>query len=115
MHSYFNNLLQNNKLNPYIRILTSNNESSPIPHLFVISAKNRDGLIRFLNKKNIPSFVRYPFPVNIVPAFSFIKKDKYIQAEVLSKTTLCLPFHQYLNKKDIRYMVSVIRKFYNKK
>lgn len=115
LYFFFKNSLQKSKLNPYIRVLTSDNKSSPVPHLFVISAQKRDALLKFLNKNNITSYVRYPYAVNTVPAFSFLKKVKYDQAEMLSKETLCLPFHQYLNKRDISYMVSIIKTFYYQK
>lgn len=113
LYFYFKSALQKSKLNPYIRILTSDNKSSPVPHLFVITAKKRDALLKFLNKKNITSYVRYPYAVNTVPAFSFLKKVTYKQAEKLSKEILCLPFHQYLKKRDINYMISIIKTFYS--
>ncbi len=113
LYFYFKSSLQNSKLNPYIRVLTSIIESSPVPHLLVISAKKRDKLLKFLNKNKIPTSIHYPYNVNSIPAFSFLGKQKFIQAEKLTNEILCLPFHQYLSKKNIRYIVDTIAKFYN--
>lgn len=109
---YFKNEILRNNLNRYVRVLSSEKNSSPVPHLFVITAKKRSQLIKFLNNNGISSFVRYPIPIHKVPAFTFFKNKKFPQAEALSKEIICLPFHQYLNKQNIKNIVNTISKFY---
>lgn len=109
----FKAILENKNLQKYLRVLKSSNESTPVPHLFVIAAKKRDQLVKFLTEKGLPVIVRYPYPVSKVPAFSFLKKSTYRNAEKLSKEIVCLPFHHFLKKKDMVYIANVISKFYN--
>ncbi|MFA6081603.1 MAG: aminotransferase class V-fold PLP-dependent enzyme [Patescibacteria group bacterium] len=101
-------------LNRYITVLISDKESDPMCHLFVIRAKMRDNLRNFLMKENIETFIHYPLNINRVCAFNFLSKNNYPNAEILSKEIISLPFHPYLKKKQINFIVKKIFKFYNK-
>lgn len=114
LYSYFKKqLLKNKLLTQNVNILDSNKYSDPQIHLFVVRVKKRNDLIKYLGKNNIPSYVRYPFLINTMPAFNFLRKRNFVNTQRLTKESLCLPFHQFLSKKNIRYIVNTISKFYS--
>lgn len=94
-----------------IRVLESDKNSKPSTHLFVIATKRRDQLRNFLAKKNIPTLIHYPLPVNEVDAFKFLKNNQYPNAERLSKEIISLPFHPDMKKNQIDYIVNSIKIF----
>lgn len=111
---YYEKQIIKHKLDKYIYVLSSDEKSEPVNHLFVIKVKMRDRLRIYLKKANIETCIHYPFTINKVPAFNFLKKDNYPKAETLSKEILSLPFHPYLEKKQINCIIKKIVKFYEK-
>jgi dTDP-4-amino-4,6-dideoxygalactose transaminase len=101
-------------LDRHITVLKSDENSIPVNHLFVIRTKSRDKLRDFLKKENIETFIHYPQTINRVPAFNFLSKSSYPEAEILSKEVVSLPFHPYMTKNQIDYVIKSILKFYTK-
>ncbi|MBI2641761.1 DegT/DnrJ/EryC1/StrS family aminotransferase, partial [Candidatus Roizmanbacteria bacterium] len=97
-----------------VKILYQNKESDPILHQFVIQARRRDQLKSYLKRKGIDSFIHYPYPIHLLPAFSYLgyKVGSFPNSERLCKKILSLPFHPYLSKKQIDFIVKSIRQFY---
>lgn len=97
-----------------LRILASCQNSDPITHLFVVAVKEREGLIKLLKKKGIETMIHYPRPVHKVSAFINLglKNKVFPQSELLSKQILSLPFHEYLTKPQIKFVVKSIKEFY---
>mgnify|MGYP001620090895 CR=1 FL=1 len=114
VRSYYLQRINDLNLHSSIRVLGSNLNSDPTPHLFVIDVPNRDSLKKFLRRYDIESYVHYPLPVHLVPAFSILeyKKGDFPVAEKLSERILSLPFHQGLSRKAIDYILSAVREFY---
>lgn len=108
----YKNKLKN--LNNFVRPLESSLKSDSVQHLFVIEAKKRDQLKTYLENKKIPTFIHYPVPIHLLPAFQFLnyKKGDFLMAERLSKNILSLPFHPYLLTSQIEYIVKTIKNFY---
>lgn len=105
------------KLNLYgnLSLLASDPESDPVLHLFSISVKKRNKLQNFLQKRAISTYIHYPYPIHKVPAFMEFTKlyGTFPHAERFAKQILSLPFHHYLKKRDIYYIVNEIKKFYD--
>lgn len=101
-------------LTGYVRVLKSDVSSSPVPVYFVIDCKKRNKLQNFLNEKGIETAVHYPRPIHLLPAFKYLgyKKGDFPMAEKLSAGILSLPFHEFLTKDDLNYIVSSVKKFY---
>lgn len=101
-------------LQTYIRVLVSDAFSKPAPHLFVVKAERRNALMRYLQKRGIPTLIHYPLPVHKVPAFAkfLFAKETFPNAQLLSQTVLSLPFHPYMQKASVVYIINVIRTFY---
>lgn len=106
--------IRDNNLERYIRILKSDPNSDPVPHVFVVSAVKRDKLKKYLASKKIETHIHYPVPAHLLKAFSHLnyKKGDYPVAEKLSKEILSLPFHPYLTVRDIDIIVKTLKKFY---
>lgn len=111
---YYEDKIKKNGLTKYVRVLKSSPNSAPVQHLFVAEVKNRDKLQGFLKSKLIPTLIHYPYPIHLVPAFSFLgyKSGVFPIAERLAKNILSLPFHSMMTKKQINYIVTTIQKFY---
>ena len=84
-------------------------------HLYQINVKKRDQLQKYLVKKNIDAKIHYPTPIHLQPASRFLKHKKgdFPKAEMLAKTTLSLPVHEFITNKDIKKMATLINKFYS--
>lgn len=113
---YYLKKINDLKLKPYIRALypIKNSIVSPIQHLFVITAKKRNQLKKYLNKNGVKCLIHYPFPIHLTPAFKYLgyKNGQFPISEKLSKNILSLPFHQYMSKEQINHIFSAIHSFY---
>ena len=104
---YLNNISQ-------IKIAEDKKEELNSYVMFLIQAKNRDKLQKFLTKKGIQSLVYYSKPLHKHTAskkFKF-KSGTLPVAERLANEVLALPHHQNLTKKQILYVCQNIKQFY---
>lgn len=81
---------------------------------FPMVAKNRDGLVEYLEKRNIHT--RHMMPLTTQPLVKKAIKGnldkKYPMAHVFNQNGILLGCHQYLTKADLNYMIKHIRGFY---
>ena len=114
LENYYRKKISNMRLDKYIRPLISSIGSNSLLHLFVVHAKKRDELCKFLAEKNIPTIIHYPQPVHLVKAFSFLKLEKgsFPVAEGLSQHVLSLPFHSFLTYIEVDRILNLIRDYY---
>ncbi len=84
-------------------------------HLFQVQSKERNQILRYLQKNKIDAVVRYPVPIHLQPAFSFLKykKGDFPNSELLAKTTFCLPIRPDLTDKENNYVCKKINSFYS--
>lgn len=122
-----NNLIKNRtkKANLYIRELKDIDEITlPINyaefehtyHLFVIKAKKRNALKKYLEEKGIETMIHYPHLINEVFTFSYLKykNEDFPNAVISNNEILSLPLYPDISNNDIKYVCSVIKKFYRK-
>lgn len=83
-------------------------------HLFVIMTKNRDRLIKFLNKNKIFPSIHYRDPLHKMPSFKKYKKSKMDFAEFFSDNMISLPIYPGLNTFNQNKIIEVIKKYFNK-
>lgn len=110
----YKEVILNSNLDKFLRVFESSPFSDPLTHLFVVEVKNRDKLSKYLHSKGIETAIHYPKPVHLVKAFSAygFKKGDFPVAEYLSDHILSLPFHPFLSKKEIDYIIKAIKEFY---
>ncbi|MCF7908423.1 MAG: DegT/DnrJ/EryC1/StrS family aminotransferase [Candidatus Omnitrophica bacterium] len=85
-------------------------------HLYTlrISAK-RDKLLNYLNSKGIHSRIYYPVCLHKMKAFKRVKiSGKLKVAESMATRILSLPIHPWLTDRQINYVISTTRRFFNK-
>ena len=82
--------------------------------MFILLCEKRDLLQDFLKSKGIQSLIYYGKPLHFHPASKKLKLNvqKLPVAEKICKEVLALPVHQYLKKKQIKYIFTQINKFY---
>ena len=81
----------------------------------VLIKKKRNLFINYLKKKNIPSIIYYPIPLDyskVFKKFSHIKSTP--NAKKISKSILSLPISPYLRKDEREYIVKSIKNFFQK-
>jgi len=86
-------------------------------HLYHINVKNRDKLQKFLISNSVDAKVHYPIPIHLQTASKYLKykRGDFPVAETMAKTTLSLPVHEFITKKDIKFVANLINKFFSKK
>ena len=83
-------------------------------HLYHINVKKRDQLQKYLIKNNIDAKVHYPKPLHLQEAAKYLKykKGDFPIAEKMSKTSLSLPVHEFIDERHVQHMVKSINNFY---
>ena len=79
-------------------------------------AKDRDNLFRYCQKKGIEAKVHYPKPIHLQPSAKYLnyKRGDFPMAEKITKTTLSLPVHEFIETKDIKRIALLINNFYKR-
>jgi perosamine synthetase len=89
----------------------------PVYHLYVVRAKRRDKLKKWLEDNNIECGVNYPLPIHLQPIYQELfgfKGGEYPNSELVSQTCLSIPMHPDLSTDEIRYVSKKIHEFYGK-
>lgn len=109
---YFKNLKKN-----FVFIPKENRNEFNTYHTFVIQVENRDGLIKFLKKNKISTYIHYPIPIHKQKPVQKlgVKFSHLFNTEQQSKRILSIPIHHHLKKRELRYIVNKINYFYEKK
>jgi len=81
-------------------------------HQYVIKVKDRNKLIKFLEKNKIQFGIHYPKSINKIDSLKkFFTKKVFNNAENLAKKCLSLPIEPTLSKKEIQYIVKKLNSF----
>ena len=83
-------------------------------HTYVIHAKRRDALLKYLMGKGISARVHYPIPVHLQKAAAYLgyKKGDFPVCEEHCSNIITLPVHQHLTQDQMEYMIDCVCKFY---
>jgi aminotransferase EvaB len=85
--------------------------------LYKIRVKNRNKLVKYLKKNKIDCAIHYPIPIHLQKAAKNLgyKVGDFKITEAQSKDIITLPCHQFLKKNQAKFVISTIKKFYEKK
>ena len=84
-------------------------------HLFVIRAKHRDSLKKFLNDSNIETGIHYPIALPKLKAYRYCEQsEENFKSHIYDSQLLSLPIGDHMDLSDAEYVVSKIKEFYNK-
>lgn len=83
--------------------------------MFIVLAKKRDKLQKYLMSHGIESIIYYGTPLHLHKSAKILgyKKGDFPIAEQQCKEVLALPHHQHLTKEQIFYVANKINKFYD--
>ena len=87
-------------------------------HLYEFRVRNKNirlKLLKFLQKKSIDAKIHYPIPMHLQPAAKIFgyKKGDFPTTEKISDTTISLPVHEFIKKKDLNFIIKTIESFFN--
>jgi len=102
--------------NKHLFIPEEKNSEYNVYHTFVVQTKYRDELKEYLSQNEIDTAIHYPIPIHLQPAAKKLgyKVGDFPVTERQSKEILTLPVNQYLEKIDLKRIVSVINQFESK-
>jgi dTDP-4-amino-4,6-dideoxygalactose transaminase len=85
--------------------------SVPVFHLYVIRAKNRDGIIAEMGKRGVSCLIHYPKPIHLQKAYDFLglKPGSFPVTESTSADLLSLPMYPELTDQQIDHVVRELR------
>jgi len=83
-------------------------------HTYVIQAKKRNELYKYLLDNGIEAKVHYPIPLHLQEAAQFLgyKEGDFPVCEAQARSIITLPVHQHLTDDQLYYVVETIKKFY---
>jgi dTDP-4-amino-4,6-dideoxygalactose transaminase len=84
-------------------------------HQYVIFAKDRDNLKKYLKENEIGTNIYYPLCLHLQECFKYLdyKLGDFPVAEGASRHVLAIPMYPELTEDKQEYIVSKISKFYN--
>ncbi len=111
-----NSLYLDNKLKTIKNVICVKREKKikEVFHLYKLNFKNkkvRDTVLNILRKKGIDAKIHYPTSMHLQPAAKRYgyKKGDFPIAEKLSQTSISLPVHEYVTKKQLNLMINLIK------
>jgi dTDP-4-amino-4,6-dideoxygalactose transaminase len=83
-------------------------------HLFVVRAKERNALMKYLADKGITTLIHYPTPIHLQGVYRFLgyERGSFPEAETAAEEIISLPMYPSLTEEEIRYVCDTIRTFY---
>lgn len=99
--------------NPKITMQVQPESAESVFHLFVVTTPDRDGLIQYLNSKNIFPGLHYPVPCHLQKAYTSLgyKNGDCPNSEYLASHCLSLPMYAELTDEEVDYVIETINKY----
>ena len=79
-------------------------------HLYTVYHNKRDEIIKRLSRKKVGVRIIYPYPIQFMKAFKYLKSKKLKKSENLSKGIFSLPLYPELSDKQIFKVVNYLKK-----
>ena len=106
--SWYYELLKDKEVTTY----HESNENEAVHHLFVVTLKNREQMIKKLSNAGIPTGIHYPVPIHKHECFanySFTQGKCFPNAEEQASQLLSLPMHPNLKKNEVEKVCETIK------
>ncbi len=83
---------------------------------YVVQAKDRDRLLRFLLERGVEAKVHYPVPVHLQPASRGLgyRPGDFPLCEAQAQEIITLPAHQYLTEEEVDCVIEQVWRFYGR-
>ncbi|MDD5593429.1 MAG: DegT/DnrJ/EryC1/StrS family aminotransferase [Candidatus Margulisbacteria bacterium] len=85
-------------------------------HLYMVRAKERDGLLAHCLEQGIEAKIHYPIPLPYQKCCAQLgyKKGDFPATERDCGSIITLPAHQHLTEAEVQYVIDTVREFYKK-
>jgi len=104
------------ELKDYIAVPPRKKNVKQVFYTYVIQAKDRDKLYRYLLENGVEVKLHYPVPLHLQDAARYLgcKEGDFPVCESQVKSILTLPVHQHLTEDQLVFVIETIRRFYQK-
>jgi UDP-2-acetamido-2-deoxy-ribo-hexuluronate aminotransferase len=98
------------KLNGRVRTPVIRPGNTSVYAQYTIEVDKRDTFLEKMQQAGVPTAVHYPIPLNLQPAFHYLKQGKgaFPIAERAAERVVSLPMHPYLEMSDIDAVVAAV-------
>lgn len=79
---------------------------------YVIRAKKRDELAKYLKKRGVETLIKWRIPNHKQKGLKLLHRFKLPKTEEISKEVISLPIYPELKKEQVNYVIKCIREFY---
>ena len=85
-------------------------------HLYIVFAKDRDGLLRYCIDKGIEAKIHYPVPIYRQPALQYLghKQGDFPISDSHTKKIITFPCDQHLERSQLDYIIETVSGYYEK-
>ncbi len=99
--------------NPKIKMQVQPAGHDSVFHLFVVTTEDRDGLMKYLNGKNIFPGLHYPVPCHLQKAYNSLayQQGDFPNAEYLANHCLSLPMYAELADDELEYVIKTLNSY----
>jgi len=96
---------------PNIKLPFTKQDRNHTFNQFTIRIKDREKVINYLTKNNIPTAVHYPKPLHLQQALAYLgyKKGDFPESEKAAQEVLSLPMFPYLEEQEINEVVKNLK------
>jgi aminotransferase EvaB len=86
-------------------------------HLYIVFVKKRDQLLKHCLKKGIEAKVHYPKPMYLQESLKYLnhRRGDFPVTDMHTKNIITFPCDQHKTKKELDYIIQVVKNFYNNK
>lgn len=101
-------------LRPFVTIPPRRPGDRHVYQIYVIEARDRDELLRFLVGRGVEAKVHYPVPLHLQPAARGLgyRAGDFPECERQAREILTLPAHQHLEDDEIDFTIEQVHDFY---
>ena len=99
-----------------ITIRERKSNTKQVFHIYVIRARERNKLQKFLINNGVDAKVHYPLPMHLQPAAKDLgyKEGDFPLCEGICKSVLSLPVHEFITREQQKYVIQKIKEFYSR-
>tara|TARA_B100001123_G_C15331848_1_gene1031460 strand:+ start:1153 stop:2259 length:1107 start_codon:yes stop_codon:yes gene_type:complete len=92
------------------------NEFRIVYHLYIVFAKDRDGLLQYCIEKGIEAKIHYPIPIYRQPALQFLgyTHGDFPVTDAHTKKIITFPCDQHLVQTELDYIIETVRDYFAK-